>query len=332
MNWLSELKYNPIRPLIESKDTAIVYFTNRDLLEQNVNPIDSIWKLTDVNKILKKQTKDGFWASPKKDVHSVQNYNLIETWKQFRILVEKYELNRSHKSIEKAAEFIFSCQTNEGDIRGFLGNQYAAYYTGAIISLLLKAGYEDVPGIEKGFKWLLSIRQNDGGWVGLPLIDFKQTEIIDLITKNRETVKEWDKAKPLCINSTGMIIRAFANHTLYRKAKEALIAAQLLKQYFFKNNNYKSYKHKDHWLFFQFPYWWNNLVSALDSISMIYINHDDEDIKKAVNWFIEHQEKNGLWKISYSNIHKNTQTSKTKESQLWITLGICRILKRIFLS
>ena len=63
---------------------------------------------------------------------------------------------------------------------------------------------------------------------------------------------------------------------------------------------------------------------------MIYKNHDDEDIKKAVNWFIEHQEKNGLWKISYSNIHKNTQTSKTKEAQLWITLVICRILKRIF--
>ena len=76
MNWLSELKYNPIQPLVESKDTAIVYFTNRDLLEQNVHPIDSIWKITDVNKILKKQTKDGFWASPKKNIRSVQNYNL----------------------------------------------------------------------------------------------------------------------------------------------------------------------------------------------------------------------------------------------------------------
>ena len=45
-----------------------------------------------------------------------------------------------------------------------LANQYACYYTGAILSLLVKAGYEDDPRIEKGFQWLLSMRQKDMGW------------------------------------------------------------------------------------------------------------------------------------------------------------------------
>jgi hypothetical protein len=42
------------------------------------------------------------------------------------------------------------------------------------------------------------------------------------------------------------------NHPIYRKMEEAIKAAVLLKQHFFMENNYSSYKHKDHWIFFQF--------------------------------------------------------------------------------
>jgi len=330
MNWLDKFKYNPRQPLIKSQNTALIYFTNRDLLGKKVSSVDRLRELTEVNKIIKKQTPDGFWPSKKKDVHSAQNYNLIETWKQFRFLVEKYELDRNQEGIEKAAEYIFSCQTDEGDIRGFLGNQYAAYYTGALLSLLIKAGYENDQRIEKGFKWLLSVRQNDGGWIGSPMVLLPWDEQITLTTTTKETLKTWDKTKPFCLNSTGMIIRAFAAHNSYKKSTAAKKAANLLKQHFFLENNYTTYKHKDHWLFFQFPYWWNNIVSALDSVSLIFEDQNDEDIKKAVDWLINHQEESGLWKISYSKIHKNTNTLKTQEAQLWITLVICRILKRIF--
>jgi hypothetical protein len=55
--------------------------------------------------------------------------------------------------------------THEGDIRGMLGNQYAPYYTGAMLSLLIKAGFAHDPRIEKGMRWLLKMRQDDGGWV-----------------------------------------------------------------------------------------------------------------------------------------------------------------------
>jgi len=66
--------------------------------------------------------------------------------------------------VGKAAEYIFSFQTPEGDIRGFIGNQYATYYTGYILALLIQAGYVDDPRVEKGMQWLLEMRQNDGGW------------------------------------------------------------------------------------------------------------------------------------------------------------------------
>ena len=331
MNWLRYLKYDPIQPLLESDNNALTYFTNRDLLDKQVQPISYIWDLPEVNKIIKKQVEGGYWASKKNTENTIQNYSLIETWKQFRFLVEKYEMNKSHQCIERAAEFLFSCQKEEGDIRGFLGNQYTTYYTGAILYLLIKAGYENDPRVEKGIKWLLSMRQDDGGWVGSPvwtLDNVSWTERIELITKDIKTLKEWDRTRPLCLNSTGMVIRAFAVHPKYKKSEEARKAARLLKQHFFMENYYTSYKHKDHWLCFQYPFWWNNLVSALDSIIKIYPEKDDKDIENAVNWLIDHQENTGLWKISYSKIHKNTVTQKTKEAELWITLVICRILKK----
>jgi hypothetical protein len=174
------------------------------------------------------------------------------------------------------------------------------------------------------------VRQNDGGWIGSPIYELPWKKQINAVTKDVERIYEWDRGKPMCLNSTGMILRAFANHPRYRKCKEARKAAQLLKNHFFMENNYSSYKHKDHWLFFQFPYWWNSLISALDSISQIYTDRNDEDIQKAVRWIIANQEKSGLWKMSYSSIHKNTITEKTKETQLWITYAICKIIKRLY--
>ena len=43
-----------------------------------------------------------------------------------------------------------------------------------------------------------------------------------------------------------------------------------------------------------FYFWWNNLVSALDSVSLIGLTKDDEQVRKAVNWLIDHQEADGL--------------------------------------
>ena len=50
-DWLEELKYNPIKPLIDSKNEAILYFIERDIQNQKVKPIDYLWNLTEVKKI-----------------------------------------------------------------------------------------------------------------------------------------------------------------------------------------------------------------------------------------------------------------------------------------
>ena len=87
-----------------------------------------------------------------------------------------------------------------------------------------------------------------------------------------------------------MILRAFAAHPKYRKSKAAKTAAQLLASRFFQPDVYTSYQAASYWVRFEYPFWWNQLVAALDSVSLIGLSPDDEPIAQALNWLIEHQQ------------------------------------------
>lgn len=329
MNWINTLRYDPIKPLMNSQNKAIKYFV-KVLLELEVGPISYIWKLPEVKNILKKQTENGsFKHSKKTEVYPEYHYSLVETWKNFRILVNRYRLTKDHPKGKKAAEFIFSCQTNEGDIRGMIGNQYATYYTGAMMALLIKAGYGNDPRIEKGFDWLIKMRQNDGGWV-VPI----QTHNLSRDTQNKITSQY---AKPLKPKrdmpssriATDMVLRAFAADPLNRYSDIAYKAGALLKSWFFKPDYYSSYRAAYYWV--RFGFWWPNLKTALDSLSQFGFSKEDPDIKQALNWFIENQEPNGFWNLTYEKENKGFKDSeKNRMRRWWLTLEICRIFKKFF--
>ncbi len=332
--WVRRLRFDPITPLLKSGNIAVEYFTRRDLLSEEAEEIEILWDLPEAKMILKKRNPLGFWKFPAHNSEKTpaQNHDLFETFKQISKLIDMYGYTREHSAIHQAAEYIFSCQTDEGDIRGILGNQYAPYYTGIIMSLLIKAGFEDDHRIMRCFDWLLSMRQNDGGWViGSPALgDYSWKEICFLITQNVETKRDFDKTKPFGHSGTGMIIRAFALHPYYRKTREAEIAAKLLKSHFFKEDNYSSYKSAENWLRFKYPFFWTDLVSGLDSVSLIGIPREDQDVSRALEWLATNQQESGLWKNSYSRIHKASENKKSQEARLWISLAICRIFKRYY--
>ncbi|MBE0409305.1 MAG: hypothetical protein IBX69_06190, partial [Anaerolineales bacterium] len=325
-NWRRQLRFDPIPTLLSSGDEALLYFVRRDLLGEEVSPICQLWQIPKAQKMLKKQQADGSWISPGKKKHKDINYSLIETWKQFRFLVEQYGFNREDPSTRRAVAFLFSCQTADGDFRGFLANQYATYYTGAIMGLIIKAGYEDDPRIEKGFEWLLSMRQDDMGW-SIPIITHKfNRETMFRLTSQYAEPIEPDRTKPFSHNWTGMVLRAFAAHSNYRQSEAAKTAAKLLKSRFFQPDCYTSYQAASYWVRFQYPFWWNNLVSALDSISLIDPTID-EQMEKALKWILDNQEADGLWKATYVS-GKESKNSKTTETRQWVSLAICRALKR----
>jgi hypothetical protein len=329
-NWDKRLKFDPLPPLLASKNRALQYFARRDLLGEQVGSPHSLWTLPEAQRILKKQLADGSWTRTAEEKHPAVNYHLIETWRNFRYLVEQYGFTREHPQAQKAAEFLFSCQSPAGDMRGILANQYATYYTGAIMALLIQAGYADDPRIEKGFQWLLAMRQDDQGWT-IPLLTHK----LDRATQYRLTSEyadplEPDRAKPFSHNWTGMVLRAFAAHPGYRRSAAAQTAAQLLKSRFFQPDSYTSYQAASYWVRFGYPFWWNNLLTALDSLSLMGFSSRDEQIRQALDWLVDHQQENGLWKVSYARLQeKEKETAQARETKLWVSLAICRVFKRL---
>ena len=87
---LYNLRNNPLKPLISSNNDAIIYFSKRDILDDKVESINYIWNLTEVQKIINKQQQNGSWKSrtKKHDPKSGVNYDLIETWRQCRFLID----------------------------------------------------------------------------------------------------------------------------------------------------------------------------------------------------------------------------------------------------
>jgi hypothetical protein len=323
-NWRKHLRFDLIPILLNSPNKAIVYFTRRDLAREEVASISSVWELPEPQKILRKQQADGSWKRSGKSpaVYPPNYHSLVETFKNVRILVERYQFNIKHPFIFKAAEFLLTFQTKEGDIRGFIGNQYATYYTGYILALLVKAGYGDDPRIEKGMQWLLSMRQDDGGWT-IPILTHQYSREMWLkLTSTFMEPLQPDKTQPFSHNETDMALRAFAAHPKYRRSKEAKAAGALLKTRFFQPDAYSSYQDPRYWT--RFPFWWPNLLTALDSLWFLGFTKDDPDIKKGLDWFIANQQPDGLWKLEADKPIK----PKDAEERQWLGLVVCRMLQR----
>ncbi|MCW3999977.1 MAG: hypothetical protein NWE93_07045 [Candidatus Bathyarchaeota archaeon] len=329
-NWLTHLKINPITSLLLCGNGAIEYFTRRDLLNETVQPITFVWQLPEVQRILRKQKPDGSWPHTGKETvtYPKNHYALVETWKNLRILVEHYQLTKQHESVPKAAEFLLSFQTSQGDIRGMMANQYATYYTGAMLAVLIKAGYTDDPRVEKGLTWLLSMRQNDGGW-SIPILTHQyaltQATINKLTSTYAEPI-EPDRTKPFSHNWTDMALRAFAAHPAYRRCKEAHAAADLLKTSFFQPDYYTSYQDKRYWV--RFLFWWPNLVTALESLALTGYPVDDADVQRGLDWLADNQLPSGLWKLEYGKAARAKMGVSSE--QLWLALRIGRIFKRFY--
>jgi len=201
-HWHEPFAINPVPVLLASGDKALVYFAQRDLISEQVGPVDILWRLPEASKLLRKQQADGSWRYPSRRKHGLpnENYDLLETYRALRILIEKYGFSNEHPAIQGAAGYLFSFQTEEGDIRGIFGSE------------------------------------------------------------------------------------------------------------------------------FQFPFWWPNLLTALDSFSLMGYTRGDEDMQKGLQWFVANQGEDGLWQTSY----KVSTPDKDRDARLWIALAVCHVFKRLY--
>ena len=157
MNWLNHLKYDPIEPLLSSGYENVVYFTRRDLLEENAGDVKKLWRMKKARNIVDRQKPDGRWKypNPKERIRKREYYDLLETYRQLGFLVEYFGFDKRHPAVRKAKDFVFRYQSQEGDIRGIYWNQYSPNYSAGFFELFIKAGYTNDNGVLKGFEWLL---------------------------------------------------------------------------------------------------------------------------------------------------------------------------------
>lgn len=319
--WLKRLKFEPIDPLLSSENEAIRYFCRRDLLNQDAGPVESLWQMPEAVKLFKKQLGNGSWTYPgggKPHLRSQEDYSQLETFRTLGIFVEKHGLTKRHPAIVRAANYLFSKQTKEGDFRGIYGHQYSPNYSAAIMELMIKAGYNDDTRIDKGFQWLVSMRQDDGGWA-VPL----RTAGVKLDAIAAEEAIMPDRSKPSSHWATGVVLRAFAAHEKQRKTNTARGAGQFLASRFFKKDSYPDRQAVDFWARFSYPFWFTDLLSSLDSLSLIGFSPDDPLVSKGIEWFVDKQQTDGTWRL---------KLLKTKDKYLsrWIALAICRVFKRFY--
>lgn len=282
--------------------------------------MEELWALPGAQKLVRKQQANGAWRYKGKgpEERPYTNYDLVETFRNMLELVQTYGLTRSHPALERAAEYVFSCQTGEGDIRGILGNQYMPYYQGALMALLVKAGYEDDARIEMAFRWLLSMRQDDGGWI-IPTQAISPKEKTEALWRGAPLPP--DRSQPFSHLATDMVLRAFAAHPRYCQAEEARRAGELLKSRFFQADKYNDRKAPGYWLKLQYPFWWTSLLTALNSLAWLGFPLDDAKVQAGLAWFIDSQEPDGLWPTGYG------QGRRAVAMRPWVGLAVCRVFR-----
>jgi hypothetical protein len=313
---------DPLPILLATGDPALVWAVKSDIHREALDP-RPLWKLAPVSSILRTQSQDGSWAyrGGFSRLRSSEDYSQLATYKQLLILVSMYRLDRRHPALERAAAFLLGFQTRAGDIRGISGNQYSPYYTADMLRLLIDAGYHSDRRVVRGMEWLVSMRQDDGGWA----IPFRTTadagSFTRVMTKPRPL--EPDRTRPSSHLITGIVLRALAAHPRYRHRPEATRAAELLASRVFHADPYPDRSDAGYWTKLSFPFRWTDVVSALDAIALVGLGTENPHVSQALTWLVRHQRPDGLWQSGYG---------KTKDPLVhhWVTFAVARLFGRLF--
>lgn len=318
--WARTLRHNPLPALCASPNPCLAYAVRRDLLDEDPGPARELWALPEAGRILRRQLPDGSWPYPGGGVpryREFEDYAQIETYRTLGILVEKFAATRRLPMLERAAEFMFTRQTAAGDFRGIYGRQYTPSYTAGILELLVKAGYARDPRVGRAFAWLFSLRQDDGGWA-IPMLTRRGRW--DQASLSRPALAP-DRSRPASHMVTGVVLRAFAAHPRFRRSSAARRASNLLADRLFSRDKYPGRDAPSFWYGFGFPFWFTDLLSALDSLTEVGADLGHPKIADAYAWFAQQQSADGTWRL-------HATRGSDPDTRLWISLAICRVFRR----
>ena len=313
-----------IEYLLARGNLPILYWLKKDILEVPVDrEYKNLQKFAARIRILKRQRQDGTWCKKKFEhqPHWERTYCIVETLRSaFRLY--NYGCNYQDANVQKAIQFLFSTQSEEGDFRGAYLNEYAPTYHALTLELLCLYGLDKDQRIQKGFRWLINSRQDDGGWV-IPYRTIDKEKLAsryNIESQLKLAPVKPDKSQPFSHLVTGMVLRALAASSTWKHSKEAREAGELLLSRFFKPDKYEDRRLISFWVEITFPFWATDILSSLDSLSIIGFDVNHEGIQQGLRWLQRKQSKEGYWEAGVSK--------SSLEDHLWVTMAVMRVLKR----
>ncbi|MFQ6069682.1 MAG: hypothetical protein ACE5LC_04060 [Candidatus Aminicenantales bacterium] len=310
--------------LLARGNLPILYWLKKDVLEVPVErEYKNLQKYAARIRILQAQKANGGWCKKKYEGHPrwEKTYYVVDTLRNI-FWLHDYGCSLEETGMQEAINFLFSTQTSEGDFRGAFLNEYAPTYHSLTLEILCVYGLDKDKRVQKGFRWLMRNRQEDGGWV-IPCQTIGREELKRRYNPEAQLklrpVKP-DKKKPSSHLVTGMVLRAMAESEKWRKSKEAMEAGEFLASRFFKEDKYEYRREASCWEEMSYPFFTTDILSSLDSLSKIGFNTDHKQVRLALDWLVRKQNSQGFWESSSAR--------PTIEAHLWVTLAVLRVLKR----
>ncbi len=323
----SQMKVNPnkaIEFLLARGNLPILYWLKKDILEVPVDrEFKNLQKFASRIRVLKNQKPNGGWCKRKYEGHPrwEKSYYIVDTLKNM-FKLHNFGCTLKDEGIKKAIKFVLSTQSRAGDFRGAYLNEYAPTYHALSLEILCLFGYDKDEKIQKGFRWIINNRQDDGGWV-IPYRTIDQEQLKNRYNYEAQLKLEPinpDKSRPFSHLVTGMVLRALAASPTWSKSKEARKAGELLLSRFFKADKYNDRWLPSFWEELTYPFWATDILGSLDSLSKIGFPVENENLQKGLNWMLKKQNKQGYWEAG------NQKSSI--EDHLWVTFAVLRVLKR----
>ncbi|MFW9970517.1 MAG: hypothetical protein ACFFDF_09975 [Candidatus Odinarchaeota archaeon] len=224
MTWIPLLLTDPSPCLRYLVLTELLHFSEgekevQELLE--MRETDSL-----VEDLIRLQKPNGAWDSFGMN-RLTYNDNLQITSMALQRL-GYFGFNSSHPVVQKAAEFIFSKQRNDGSwpmpgkserVDEEIGYQMMPVQTAIPLLGLVMCGYSTDDRAEKAFEWLMKQRLEDGAWpVGLSAGNYG-----GIAGYRRLAHSRWG-----CRSNTTAVLSCLAYHPIRRKSDEAKRALDLI--------------------------------------------------------------------------------------------------------
>jgi len=124
MEWPKKFKYDPVKPLIESDNPAVFYFTQRDYCSALSPLLQFHSGLCRFRSGLSAGRNPADTGKPRQK----RDYYLIETFKLLQTLVYQYEFDKKPSRRRQRLRIPVFPSDGRRRLSRLLGNQYAPYY------------------------------------------------------------------------------------------------------------------------------------------------------------------------------------------------------------